>query len=45
MIKENILAVAKEGLTREVFSALEIKDKNNGLKKVVKSNAYSQYGL
>lgn len=28
MIKENILAVAKEGLTREVFSALEIKDKN-----------------
>lgn len=28
MIKENILTVAKERLTSEVFSALKIKDKN-----------------
>lgn len=28
MIKENILAVVKKGLTSDVFSALKIKDKN-----------------
>lgn len=34
MIKENILALVKEGLTNEVFSALEIKDKNIFVKNI-----------